>query len=147
MAPRNYSFMDIVEGVSDAVYPEGVGARDMSPEPDAADLAASSPRRGDAVRSPTALYVSPEPEDAARAATALYVSPEPEDAARAATALRVSPGPAEDNREGTLLYRTAAAQREERASSLPYVSPALPAVQPVSLMARLRRLARRFVPY
>ena len=131
MAPRNYSFMDIVQGVSDAVYPEGVGARDMSPEPDAADLAASSPRRGDAVRSPTALYVSPEPEDAARAATAL----------------RVSPGPAEDNREGTLLYRTAAAQREERASTLPFVSPALPAVQPVSLMARLRRLARRFVPY
>ena len=131
-AARNFSLMDIAEGVSDAVNPDKrVGARDMSPEPDAADLAASSPGPGDAARAPTVPYVSPEPEDAARAATAL----------------RVSPGPAEDNREGTVLYETAAAQHEERGSTLPYVSPALPAVLPVPLMARLRRLTRRFCPY
>ena len=147
-AARNFSLMDIAEGVSDAVNPDKrVGARDMSPEPDAADLAASSPGPGDAARAPTVLYVSPEPEDDARSATALYVSPVPGDAAPAPIALRVSPGPAEDNRAGTLPYQTAAAEHEERESTLPYVSPALPAVQPVPLMARLRRLARRFFPY
>jgi len=147
-AARNFSLMDIAEGVSDAVNPDKrVGARDMSPEPDAADLAASSPGPGDAARAPTVLYVSPEPEDDARAATALYVSPGPGDADRAATALRVSPGPAEDNREGTVLYETAAAQHEERGSTLPYVSPALPAVLPVPGIARLRRQTTRYCPY
>jgi len=163
-ATRNFSLNDIASSLSDAVNPDKrVRARDMSPELDAADLAASSPGPGDAARAPTVLYVSPAPEDAARAATALYVSPgpgdaaraptvlyvspAPEDAARAATALRVSPGPAEDNREGTVLYQTAAAQREERGSTLPYVSPALPAVLPVPWMARLRRQTTRYCPY
>ena len=131
-ATRNFSLNDIASSLSDAVNPDKrVRARDMSPELDAADLAASSPGPGDAARAPTVLYVSPAPEDAARAATAL----------------RVSPGPAEDNREGTVLYQTAAAQREERGSTLPYVSPALPAVLPVPWMARLRRQTTRYCPY
>jgi len=110
--------MTVAEGVSDAANPDKrVGARDTSPEPDPADLAAScrSPGPGDAARAPTLLCVSPGPGDAARAGTLPYQPDQRQE------------------RCVTLPYE-------------PPAPPALRPVQ-LTLVARLRRLAARFRPY